>query len=81
VSVMRAKMRVSEVKTFDNTPQETLTFNAVCASTYPEDGTDENNSFALWTPSAYLTMSIMNPALHGKFAIGDTFYVDFTPAN
>ncbi|WP_204367562.1 hypothetical protein [Janthinobacterium sp. HH01] len=47
----------------------------------PPDGSDEDNSFARWTPSAELTMTINNPDLLGKFKVGDKFYVDFTPAD
>lgn len=47
---------------------------------YPADGTDEDNSFALFTPSLDMNMQITNPALVGKFKVGDTFYVDFIPA-
>ena len=80
--VMRAKMRVSHVETFPNSDQETLTFNAVCKSDgYPADGSDEDNSYARWTPSAELKIAIVNPALHGKFKNGDTFYLDFTRAS
>jgi hypothetical protein len=60
---------------------ESLNFSAVCKSDgYPADGSDENNSFARWTPSASLSMSVTNPALAGKIQQGDEFYVDFTPA-
>lgn len=78
-AVMRAKMVVDGVSS--STSQETLSLRAVCKSDgpYPADGSDENNSFALWTPSAQVSMSITNPALHGKFKVGDAFYVDFTP--
>lgn len=63
------------------TSSETLTFAAVCKSTaYPEDGSDEDNSYARWSPSASLTITIANPNLWGKFKVGDKFYVDFTPA-
>lgn len=80
MTTMRAKMRVSSVHKF-NEEGEQLTFNGVSkADGYPPDGSDENNSFALWTPAAELRMTVTNPALIGKFAIGDTFYVDFTPA-
>lgn len=78
MSTMRAKMAVSGVR--DHGASETLEFRAVCASSYPADGSDENNSFARWTPSASLSMQISNPDLVGKFKLGDTFYVDFTPA-
>lgn len=53
--------------------------HAVCASKYPEDGSDEDNTYAKFTPGADLSMNIANPALFGSFKVGDTFYVDFTP--
>lgn len=75
---MRAKMVVTDVVT--NGVSETVNFRAVCKNDgYPADGSDENNSYALWTPSANLSMCITNPALVGKMKSGDTFYVDFTP--
>lgn len=78
-TTMRAKMQVRNVENF--TTSERLTFGAVCKSGgYPADGSDEDNSFARWTPSAELTMTVNNPALLGKFKVGDKFYVDFTPA-
>jgi hypothetical protein len=40
----------------------------------------EDNTYAKWTPSGSLSLDITNPALHGKFSQGQTFYVDFTPA-
>lgn len=86
MTAMRAKMRVSGVKRNDTGgpnggPSDELRFTGVAKSSlYPADGTDEDNSFALWTPSAELSMSITNPALVGQFKEGDTFYVDFTPA-
>lgn len=78
--MMRAKMRVNAVLSGDG--YETLEFSAVAKSDapYPADGSDENNSFARWTPSAQLKMTVQNPALFGKFKAGDTFYVDFSPA-
>lgn len=79
MSTMRAKFRVSNVEKFE--ASERITFSAVAKSTaYPADGTDEENTFAKWTPSAELTMTITNPALRGKFEIGQKFYADFTPA-
>lgn len=78
--VMRAKMAVLSIGGTAGV-SETLSLGAVCKSDgYPADGADEDNTFAKWTPSANLTMTINNPALHGKFTVGDKFYVDFTPA-
>lgn len=76
---MRAKMVVDAVTQWPSS--ENLSFSAVCKSSgYPADGSDEDNSFARWTPTASVTMTVTNPALHGKFKSGDKFYVDFTPA-
>lgn len=76
---MRAKLKCSSV-----TPSgdgEILKFHAVAKSdSYPADGSDENNSYARWSPSASLELNVQNPNLKGKIAEGDTFYVDFTPA-
>lgn len=83
MTTMRAKMRVASVvdQEGDNGKTgERLTFNAVAANGYPEDGSDENNNYAKWTPQAEVKMLIQNPALFGKFEIGAEFYVDFTKA-
>jgi hypothetical protein len=84
MSKMRAKVRVSSVNAFENSNNEkvseNLTFNAVAASEYPADGSDENNSYARWTPTASFEIAIQNPALFGTFAVGQEYYVDFEPA-
>lgn len=87
MATMRAKMVVSKVNTFYANQDgsgpvsgEQLYFTAVCAKDFGEGGTDENNTFARYTPTANLGMHISNPALFGKFKVGDTFYVDFTEA-
>ena len=78
--MMRAKIKVTSVKPGET--YEELTFNAVSKSDgYPADGSDENNTFAKWTPSAELNMTITNPNLIGKFTVGQEFYVDFTPVS
>jgi hypothetical protein len=88
MTTMRAKMQVSMVQeNYDgwvdskNKVSETLTMHAVSATTYPEDGTDEDNTFARFSPGASLSINIANPALWGKFRHGDKFYVDFSPAS
>lgn len=81
---MRAKMIVNNVESkkqeSDGTVyQENLTFNAVAKSVaYPADGSDEDNTFAKWSPSAEMKISVLNPALFGQFKVGQKFYVDFT---
>lgn len=82
---MRAKMQVSHVETHSdndgNTTHENVKFSAVSKTDgYPEDGSDENNTYAKFTPTAELEMMINNPALFGKHVEGDEYYVDFTKA-
>ncbi len=76
---MRAKMKVLEVKRTE--AGETLMMTPVCkTSAYPADGTDEDNTFARWSPSGELTLHVTNPDLFGKIQPGEKFYVDFTKA-
>ncbi len=86
MSEMRAKLEVVGVTPVtdheENICAEDLVFRAVCRSEgYPEDGSDEDNTFAKFTPTADLRMHIANPALFGKFEVGQKFHVDFTKAD
>lgn len=77
---MRAKMRITSITRHEG-GNETLKFYAVAKSdAYPSDGSDEDNSYARWSPSGELSLTVANPALWGKFAEGDKFYLDFTKA-
>lgn len=75
---MRAKLRVSRVE--NHGQSETLHFDAVCASEFGKDGSDENNTYARYTPSASLRMYVNNPALVGVHKEGEEFYLDFIRA-
>ncbi len=76
---MRAKMRVTDVQKYPL--NQIVKMTAVGKSDgYPDDGSDENNSYARWTPSADLSISIANPSLFDKFEVGQQFYLDFTAA-
>lgn len=78
-TAMRAKFIVSSITKHGET-SETLSMRAVCKNDgYPANGADEDNTFAMWTPSADLSMQINNPALVGAYKVGDKFHVDFTP--
>lgn len=77
---MRAKMRVVSIIPNGN-GTETLTMSGVSRSEgYPADGSDENNTYARYSPSAEFRLHLANPALVGTFEVDDTFYVDFIPA-
>lgn len=82
--LMCAKMRVRSVSRTvgddGKVASEAVEFSAVAKNeSYPPDGLDENNTFAKFTPNAHLAITIANPALFGKLAPGQVFYVDFTP--
>lgn len=76
---MRAKLQVMNVVHHSDDYEE-LSMSAVSKPAYEGDGADEDNTYARFSPSASFSISIANPALIGKFAVGDRFYVDFTPA-
>lgn len=87
---MRAKMvvasvtrnRATEGPNAGQTISERVYFTCVHKKDgYGQDGADENNTFAKFTPNGSATYDIQNPALFDKFENGQEFYVDFTPAN
>jgi hypothetical protein len=74
---MRAKFTIISIEKFPTT--EILRMRPVCKpGGYPADGSDEDNTFAKFSPSGALELQIANPALIGTFAPGDTYYLDFT---
>lgn len=78
---MRAKVRVTGVEPYgDPVASERLTFSFPAKDgAYPADGSDEDQQFAKFSPSGSLSLTVANPALIGKFAVGNTFYLDFVP--
>lgn len=79
MSSMRAKMKINHVdRRYEG--QETLYFYPVCASQYPADGSDENNTYAKFSPSGMLSLTVANPVLLGKFNAGEEYYLDFSKA-
>ena len=78
MSKMRAKFVVTGVVVA--AMSERVSFTGVSKSTpYPEDGSDEDNTFAKFSPQADCSITIANPALLGKYKLGQKFYADFTP--
>lgn len=75
MATMRAKMKIESVTRTQY--GEKLRFSAV----YGGSTNAEDNTFASATPNATFEMDISNKELHGKFNPGDTFYVDFAPAD
>ena len=79
---MRAKFYITGIEQFgEPVSQERVNFSAVGKSNgYGADGLDDDNTYARYSPSGSLSLTIANPALLGKFAAGEKFYLDFTPA-
>lgn len=84
---MRAKLQISFIEESFSGPDgaksaEFLTAHAVARSEGYSDtgGFDEDNTFALYSPTVDLRITIANPALWGQFKIGEKYYVDFTQA-
>lgn len=81
----RAKLRVESVKILGSDGKgshthEEVQMRAVCKSgAYPEDGSDEDNTYAKFSPSADFRLMVANPALFGAFKPEQTYYVDLTP--
>lgn len=83
MTAMRAKVKITNIAAYPTAgpaTQETLTFNFPSKDgAYPADGSDEDQSFARYSPSGALSLTVANPALVGQFVVGDTFYLDFKP--
>jgi hypothetical protein len=82
----RAKVYVESVKLLGTSEcrMEEVQMRAVGGNKvqkgYPADGSDEDNTYAKFSPSADFRLLVANPALHGQFKPGQKFYVDLTPA-
>jgi hypothetical protein len=78
-SIVRCKMRVSEVAQVKNSDGTTQYEKVNLAAVYGAEGT-ENAERSKWTPSASFEIQISNPNAFGKLSSGHEYYVDFTPA-
>jgi hypothetical protein len=81
MSAMRAKVHVTNVtKPYDGAELVEMS-PVVSGETFGPNGESENNTYARYTPSGAISLTITNPALHGKFERGQELYVDFTPVS
>ena len=77
--MMRAKMKVSSVEATEY--GEVIKAAPVCGEGgFGLNGESEDNTFARFTPSGSLSLTVNNPDLLGKIKPGQKFYVDFTLA-
>jgi hypothetical protein len=75
--MVRCKMIVTERKNMFNQWSGTKPTTAVVLS--PVSG-DENKTWAKYTPSGKVELSIDNPDAYEYFELGKTYFVDFTEA-
>lgn len=76
---MRAKFRITSITQLEGV--EVLKMSAVSKTgAYPEDGSDEDNTYAKFSPQASLELTVANPVLLGQFKAGEKYYVDFIKA-
>ena len=79
---MRAKMYVTGAvegsKQDGKVTCETVYFACVSDKPFGPEGESEDNSFARYSPSGQLNITINNPNLVGAFHPGQKFYLDFT---
>lgn len=75
MTTMRAKMQVIEVTQMSGC--ERIKLVPVTGGDFGPQGQSEDNTYARYTPSGELTLTISNPALHGSFRPGQKFYLDF----
>ena len=78
-ATMRAKMSVSQVTDFGGNNQK-VNMAPVCSKSFGPNGESEDNTFARYSPSGSLELTITNPDLKGKIKPGQKFYVDFIEA-
>ena len=71
-------MKVESVKSFAH-PQQEIVMHPVCGNKpFGPSGESEDNTFARYSPSGELKLTISNPDLIGQILPGQTFYLDFT---
>lgn len=79
-SILRCKVRVSEVLDRKNADGSTATEIVKLAAVYGTSDDDENKQWSKWTPQANFEIHINNPDAMGQLSNGHEFYVDFIPA-
>ena len=80
---VRAKFWVKSVQHHHNHDPKAVCAEvelAPCYGTYPGGDSEENKSFAKYTPAGEISLTITNPAAIEAFELGKAYYIDFTPA-
>lgn len=71
--IMVCKLNLNHVHRVEG--QERLDFSAVAKSgSYPEDGRDDDNTYAKFSPQAHFEITVANPDLFAKLDPGKKYY-------
>lgn len=79
--MMRAKMQVQWVEKFNGGSERVKMSYVTGNKPFGPEGESEDNTFARYSPSGSLEITINNPNLAGKITPGQKFYLDFTLAS
>ena len=85
MTTMIAKFKVVEVVHHPLTETTSPAFDeikmmAVTDAPFNAEGDSDDNTFARWTPSGEIKMTITNPSLIGQLHEGEKYYLNFTKA-
>ena len=75
--MFRAKIKIDAINRAPGV--DTLIASPVTDTKLGDGGRNEDNSFARYTPSGEIKLTITNPELIGQISPGEEFLVDFTP--
>lgn len=73
--MVRAKFKLNAITDMAGWSAKKMVFDAVCNSS-----TEENKSFAKYTPSGRLEITVDNPSALEQFKLGGYYYLDFSEA-
>jgi hypothetical protein len=60
---------------------QNVSLNAVTEGPFDENGNNEDNTFAKYTPSGLLHLSVTNESAIGFFVVGQKYYLDIVPCD
>lgn len=75
--MFRAKIKIDKVHR--EVGFDTVIASPVTGTKLGENGRNDDNTFARWTPSGEIKLQINNPDLIGQITPGEEYLVDFTP--
>lgn len=79
MSAVRAKFWVTGIRHVHQGGDQVFAEISLAPVYAGQDGQPANADWSKYTPQGEIKMGVTNPAAIEKFALGQKFYVDFTP--